>query len=1233
MKRIGIVVILLFSCIISFAQVSEAKYYGYTDKISKGLQADVNNTKSIKKAVNEILTYGDLEQCYWLGTTLVRINAFGLKTKSLPVYREWAERLVLRLISLDADFQKLADGRKPTYLFAPYFYTTYSADWQLAELLSLINDICGNLNVKKQVSGDPSLSPIINEQWSVKSHYFEYTLYGNDSYACREISPGLDSLTLYTIAQAVGDVRFFKTPYMLPTLIAQLSDFRKRQLLPLHKEVVMYGQYYLSSLDASACASEFSKVAQLEGNAAQITNTISRNTIEVLGLLYPTMVKNAGGYLASIHAETSENVEWILSFIQYRQQLLDQGKDYANYPPNQCPIELMEDESFETYKDMYARFGFAMCREIGKFHTVSYLNGSGESLRAILSTVGYGNEKEDWIIRFGLYLSNLLELTQNIYYETHASWTIGAIVLETKVLRDLLNICTIDAVYYGLMLAIPFFVNELGNEEFAKNIMEAHMFNVLPYVNLRSRDKDLNCFYMDFYTKVIQFLSLYDEPRRSELAQTYVKPFEQALAYNRCDWRNEHIEALLTYYFDEKDTIKLHQYLDEYLALSGDTMFVDAYQYLIDGAMKGDFAAAARCLDRMNRTDSAMAASYASYSGLNPAYVYARNQEKEKAMQQLRVFDTFLGQQFALQLMTVGDDQASQLLKRYEGVNDFFVQAYNELDSTDIKAQFMREFYNWQLFSKGLLLALNKETDKLLSNHPSESVRRLHKQLLTLEAQYSTITNRETLQADMVHSNIDAVRNNLQNAVRAYMDQNPVVTINMTNWTDVRDALHPHEAALEIVSGKLENDSIPIYYAMLLRHDDETPAVIELFKEPELLQLLDRNKDSTHINDTYQYHRKGKRMTQLIWEHVLPYIEPGDTVYFSPSGVLHLIAMESLPYDESRTMSEVYHLKRVSSTREVALEKPVISHTYATLYGGIQYNVDMDELLAASVPYRGLEVSSMANDTIDRGRASYLPGTEKEVAQIQQTLADKDILVQTYSSTAANEESFKALSGKNQNIIHLATHGFYWSAEDAKKLTTMNQYTAQYFLNPLNRCGLLFAGANTALSGHSDRLPQGVQDGILTAQEISLLDFSQADIVVLSACETGMGDVTSEGVFGLQRAFKKAGAQTIMTALWKVNDEATRMLMTAFYRNYSQGQTKREALQNAQKEVRDYTRTEEKVVTRYIHPSSTGGTKKEDMQNRRKSSSDEPIVETTTQTVTTQPYQSPYYWAGFILLD
>ena len=113
---------------------------------------------------------------------------------------------------------------------------------------------------------------------------------------------------------------------------------------------------------------------------------------------------------------------------------------------------------------------------------------------------------------------------------------------------------------------------------------------------------------------------------------------------------------------------------------------------------------------------------------------------------------------------------------------------------------------------------------------------------------------------------------------------------------------------------------------------------------------------------------------------------------------------------------------------------------------------------------------------------------------------------------------------------------------------------------------VLITGAADYIFGRVDNL--STDDGILTAREISRLDLSGLDLVVLSACETGLGDISGEGVYGLQRGFKKAGAQTLLVSLWKVDDEATQLLMTEFYRGLLDGKTKRQAFIDAQRYLR-----------------------------------------------------------------
>jgi len=501
--------------------------------------------------------------------------------------------------------------------------------------------------------------------------------------------------------------------------------------------------------------------------------------------------------------------------------------------------------------------------------------------------------------------------------------------------------------------------------------------------------------------------------------------------------------------------------------------------------------------------------------------------------------------------------------------------------------------YDNELFRKGILLSSSKSVNtSILESNDTTLIKKWHT-LTTIKQNIirSQDNEEQTENSTKLKEQAEQLEKEILRYSAAYRAN--VQFWNVT-YENVRTSLKRKHVAIEFMKVPLKSDSI-VYCALLLRDTCSYPIMTPLFEEKEVVSLINTSTEN-QTSFTYSYDGNGKQLSQLLWSKILPYIKKGETVYFAPSGLLHQLAIESLPYDENHTMADMFNLVRLSSTREIVTRKKDTQHSSATLYGGIQYDVDADELLAESEKYTASDLLAsrgIESDTLDRGSIKYLKGTKTEVENINKLLKHNKVRAQLFTSTKANEESFKALSGKHHNILHIATHGFFWTDSTAQKkdyfsqrmLTLDNNMPTHPSIDPLNRCGLLFAGAQTAWSGHSTELPEGVQDGILTAKEISLLDLRDADLVVLSACETGKGEITGEGVFGLQRAFKQAGAQTIIMSLWPVNDAATQLLMTEFYRNWiTNHQSKREAFRNAQNTVRSQM-------------------------------------------------EAPYYWAGFIMLD
>lgn len=296
----------------------------------------------------------------------------------------------------------------------------------------------------------------------------------------------------------------------------------------------------------------------------------------------------------------------------------------------------------------------------------------------------------------------------------------------------------------------------------------------------------------------------------------------------------------------------------------------------------------------------------------------------------------------------------------------------------------------------------------------------------------------------------------------------------------------------------------------------------------------------------------------------------------------------------------------------------------------MRYNTDMKSLETDSKKYPlrdfNIESSEIADSLQLRSGVEYLPATKEEALNIDKKLGTIHINTKLLIDSIGTEASFKNLSGNHFNILHIATHGFYWTKTEAQQRSGLS-FLALLRLGKndntedkaLTRSGLLFAGANNALMGK--RLPDGIDDGILTAKEISELDLRGLDLVVLSACQTGLGEITGDGVFGLQRGFKKAGAKTLMMSLWKVDDKATQLLMSRFYSNLIAGKSKIESLRDAQKNVREYeTEIEVKVDNK---PVISAHAKEQAQQSK--------IQQKIIKKV--NPYKDPKYWAAFILLD
>ncbi len=419
--------------------------------------------------------------------------------------------------------------------------------------------------------------------------------------------------------------------------------------------------------------------------------------------------------------------------------------------------------------------------------------------------------------------------------------------------------------------------------------------------------------------------------------------------------------------------------------------------------------------------------------------------------------------------------------------------------------------------------------------------------------------------------------------------------IGKTSWKQVQQSLKPNEATVEIVCfnyiNKKWTDST-MYCALVLRKGYQFPFMVPLFEKKQLDSILQQTGNK-NANDNVKtlYASRGigvlhkavlsVSLYDLIWKPLENELKGINTIYFAPAGELHRIAFAALPVNDKEVLSDKYKLVQLASTASVIDQQPfyVSASDKINLYGGISYNVDTTALKTAAISYHveNKSASSLPADIARGGSWSALPGTATEVQGIVAARNNKNNL-SLLSGINATEESIKALEGNNSPVVlHIATHGFFFPnpKREGKNNIELGFEGGKAFKrsdDPLFRSGLLFAGANNAWSG---KAAIGIEDGILTSYEVSNMYLPNTKLVVLSACETGLGDIKgSEGVYGLQRAFKMAGAENLIMSLWKVPDASTAEFMQELYKNLFAKQSIAEAFNNAQTTMKNKYRND-----------------------------------------------------------
>lgn len=469
------------------------------------------------------------------------------------------------------------------------------------------------------------------------------------------------------------------------------------------------------------------------------------------------------------------------------------------------------------------------------------------------------------------------------------------------------------------------------------------------------------------------------------------------------------------------------------------------------------------------------------------------------------------------------------------------------------------ELYDIALFSKGLLMMSDNAMTELVMKKGSPELkqegRRLHELRLKLQEQLTSSDFDEMLKVEETRREIEEVEHSLLAKVTQLGDwQN---SLNL-GWRDIQKRLKKGETAIEFIEYGETFWADGAIIALVLSSDSYSPVMRKLCSSSNLTY----SKSFSHCKTTYFFNN--------YWSNIESDLTYTTTIYFSPAGVLNTIPIEYCPVDSLRALFDKYDMYRLTSTRKLLERGKSKNIASAYIYGGINYTPDLNELKAANVALMNEGMipegtSGLSKDMQIDTSLYHANGIKDQTSWMgihTATLSSSALLsdflnmmgcdVHSFYNYRATEECFKSMSRKPIDALVINTHGFTFDASN----TNCNNYSFTY-KNDVNNVsksemamtlsGLLLSGASMAYSPDCDR--EGLEDGIITAAEIAHLNLQNVQLVHLSACETGLGEITPEGVLGLQRGFKRAGVQSIIDTLAPSYTHVITYFDTTFYRN------------------------------------------------------------------------------------
>lgn len=455
------------------------------------------------------------------------------------------------------------------------------------------------------------------------------------------------------------------------------------------------------------------------------------------------------------------------------------------------------------------------------------------------------------------------------------------------------------------------------------------------------------------------------------------------------------------------------------------------------------------------------------------------------------------------------------------------------------------------VFSKSILTQCNKDFYKLANQDSS------------LSALYDTLT--EIRAKILIAQPADRVvleeqaRKTEQNLIKLIPNLNKYISNLNISGDQICKKLPQNAAAVEFV---YYNQNDTMRYAAIVVQKDAPTRFVNLFTQHELenfsiggnmfslsecvFETKRANFKNILYNDTILAHK--------IWDNIVETIPNNADVCFSPDGLLHQIGIEYM----CKFRSDL-RLHRISSMKQLLTQQHKNGLESVLLIGNIDYNNALPTPYQGSLPDRsGSEILLKNGLTVP---FSFLKNSTDEINSARNTFNAKttEILIKNQ----ADEQTIKQALPKYSTIV-LSTHGYNRSS---MKIVNNCNLTDHIFADStMSMCGIVLSGAN--VYSIQDSANANIDDGLMTALEMSRLNLESVDLIVFSACETNLGAISSDGVFNIPRGLKMAGVNSIIVTLWQINDKSATLIMSQFFKELKAGKNKYDALRSAQEYLR-----------------------------------------------------------------